>query len=570
MRLALARLNPTIGDLGGNAALAERAIREARDAGADLIVLSELAICGYPPKDLLLHEGFVAACVAGADRVGASCTAGLTAVIGTPTAADPGDPRSPIRNSLRVYRNNRLVETYDKRLLPTYDVFDEDRYFEPGSRAVVIDVGGVRVGLAICEDLWKGQDAGFSKHYRDAPDPVEELARWGVGLIVSPSASPFVLGKTARHREILRRHATERGLYVASINQLGGNDDLVFDGQALVYGPDGGLLASGGSFRDTLLVADIPADPAAPPPRPRPAAPEPDEQLLFHALVLGVRDYLRKTGFRDAIIGLSGGVDSALTATLAVAALGRDHVRGLAMPGKYSSEHAIADARALAANLGIRLETISIGPPMDAFRGVLDPALGALGQGALGAALPDVAEENLQSRIRGTLLMAISNRGGAMVLTTGNKSEFAVGYCTLYGDMNGGLAVLADVSKQLVYRLSRWINANAAACGFAAPPIPERSITKAPSAELAPNQTDQDTLPPYDVLDPVVERIVESRWSPRRIAEQSGFDPNLVARIARMIDAAEYKRRQAALGLKVTSVAFGAGRRMPIAQGWRG
>ncbi len=583
MRLALAQINPTIGDLSGNAARISRFIAQARDAGADLVVFPELAISGYPPKDLLLQEGFIAACAAAAKRLGEKETAGIAVVFGVPLPVDPARPQGRIANSLVVYRDNRYLDYYDKRLLPTYDVFDEDRYFTPGSRGVVIDVPlrsrrPARVGLAICEDLWRGEDAGFSSHYDNSPDPVAELAAAGAEVLVVPSASPFVLGKGRRHREILRQHATRHGLYVASVNQVGGNDELVFDGHAAVYQPNGALAAAAPGFVEHLLLVDL--DPGSsgksdPPARVSdPILAAVSEELLFKALVLGTRDYCGKTAFKKALLGISGGIDSAVTAVIAAAALGPENVTGLVLPGRYSSEGSKSDAHDLARRLGMREQTIPIDGPFAAFSESLNDAFGSKGMPFLGETLPDITEENLQSRIRGTILMALSNRTGAIVVTTGNKSELAVGYCTLYGDMNGGLAILSDVSKMQVYALARWINANHGDLGFGVsfdrPPIPESSITKAPSAELRPNQTDQDSLPPYEVLDQIVERYVERRQSPARIVQEAGIDSITVRRIARMIDIAEYKRKQLATGLKVTTVAFGFGRRVPIAQKWKG
>ncbi len=573
MRLALAQINPTVGDLSGNAQRIAEWIGRARAARADLVLLPELCLCGYPPKDLLLMEGFVEACGREAGKLGESATAGITAVFGCPLPLDRANRGAAgTANSLLVYRDNRYLGDYDKRLLPTYDVFDEDRYFTPGERAVVIEVAGVRVGLAICEDLWKGEDAGFSQRYRESADPVAAVAALGAELLAVPSASPFVLGKGRRHRDILRRHARRHAFHVASVNQVGGNDDLVFDGHAAVYGPDGSLIAAGPGFVEEMVVCEIPskgvrAQGTAEVQDPLTAAA--DEELLFKALVLATRDYVRKTGHKAGIVGLSGGIDSAVTAAIAVAALGRENVLGVSMPGPYSSEHSKTDAHETARRLGITCITIPIGQPFEGFHAALDPAFQAQGLKPMGLALPDVTEENVQSRARGTVLMALSNRTGAMVLTTGNKSELAVGYCTLYGDMNGGYAVLCDVSKMQVYALARWMNASAAACGFSAPPIPEGSITKPPSAELRPNQTDQDTLPPYDVLDAIIERYVERHGSPGTIAQETGIDPGTVARVVRMIDVAEYKRKQLALGPKVTSVAFGTGRRFPIAQQWK-
>ncbi len=574
MRLALAQINPTIGDIAGNAALVVDAVERSRGAGADLVATPELSISGYPPKDLLLMEGFVASCEQAARGIGAAHSRGITLVIGTPVARAHG----AIANSLLAFRDGVCIAEYDKRLLPTYDVFDEDRYFEPGARAVVIDVpiragGSVRVGLAICEDLWKGQDAGFSSRYASVPDPVDDLSRSGARVLLVPSASPFVLGKGARHREILARHATRHGVFVASINQVGGNDDLIFDGHSAVLSPGGKLVAASPGFQTDLLIADVGKDAADSGGAIDPECSRPRESMLLDALVLGIRDYCRKTGFTAAILGVSGGIDSALVATLGVLALGAGRIRGVAMPGPYSSGHALSDARDLCSRLGIEMLTVPIGPAFHASGATLNDAFDQTALPELGERLPDLTEENLQSRLRGTMIMALSNRTGAIVLTTGNKSEMAVGYCTLYGDMNGGLAVLSDVTKNSVYALARHINANHASLApwsrFDRPPIPESSITKPPSAELRPNQTDQDSLPPYDDLDAIIERYVERHQRPDRIAKETGLDAALVARIVRLIDLSEYKRKQAAVGLKVTSVAFGSGRRWPIAQRWK-
>jgi NAD+ synthase (glutamine-hydrolysing) len=457
VKLALAQINPVVGDIRHNAAVTRHFIERARDAGADLVVLPELCLCGYPPKDLLLREGFIDACEREGDALGASASAGLTVVLGLPMKEDrPG--RTGTTNSLVAWRDGHRIARYDKRLLPTYDVFDEDRYFEPGGKACVIDVPvrsgvTVRVGLAICEDLWQGEDAGFSSRYLDAPDPVAAAVQLGATVLAVPSASPFVLAKAARHRAILRRHASRHGIYVASVNQVGGNDDLIFAGHACVIDPRERLIGAAAGFREDLLITDIPptGGAAAEVSAMQDPLSHEAEQQLFEALVLGVRDYCSKTGFKQAIIGLSGGIDSALTAAIAARALGPENILGVAMPGPYSSEHSVSDAEHLAANLGVRLISAPIALPMAGFRAALDDAFDALDTARLGAALPDLAEENLQSRIRGTLLMGLSNRTGAIVLTTGNKSELAVGYCTLYGDMNGGLAVLSDVTKRRVY-----------------------------------------------------------------------------------------------------------------------
>lgn len=558
MKIALAQLNPTVGDLEKNAARIDSAISRARDHGAALVVLPELAVCGYPPRDLLTVEGFADRCAKAAHHIGQTATAGITAVIGTPRPRSNGG----IANALLVYRDNALIDTYDKRLLPTYDIFDEDRYFEPGARAVVVEAVGRRVGLAICEDLWRGEDAGFAARYAESPDPVAELARAGVDLLVVPSASPFVLGKHARHRAILARHARSLGVPVVSVNQCGGNDDLLFDGRSGVIAPDGATLAEARAFDEDLVVLDLAdARPITPPAID-------DERLVIEALTTGIRDYLSKCGFKAACLGVSGGIDSALTAAIAVRALGPDAVLGVAMPGPFSSQGSITDAHALTDNLKMRCLTVPIAAPFDAHARILNDAFAAIDLPALGASPRDLARENLQSRVRGALMMGLSNRTGALLLTTGNKSELAVGYCTLYGDMNGGLAVLSDVPKTMVFRVSRYLNDHHTGLGFPVPPIPEPTIAKPPSAELAPGQLDTDSLPPYEILDEIVERHVEGRQSSERIMAETGFDHALVARMCRLIDLNEYKRRQLAVGLKITHAAFGPGRRMPIAQGW--
>ncbi len=564
MRIALAQIDPTVGDVAGNAAKIEAWTDRARRAGVDLVVFPELAISGYPPRDLVLVEGFVRACAEAAKDIGERATAGITAVFGCPLPADKNDPGAGIANSLLVYRDNAFVDYYDKRLLPTYDVFDEDRYFTPGGRPCVVEVNGTSVGLAVCEDLWRGQDAGFSSRYHDAADPVQEAVDAGAELLVVPSASPFVLGKNARHRHIVARHAQSHGIPVASVNQVGGNDDLLFDGHACCYDGSGTLIGAAEGFAEDMLVVDS-TDTA---PVTDPIATADDERLIIDALTMGVRDYVHTCGFRKAVIGLSGGIDSALTAAIGVRALGADHLIGASMPGRFSSEHSKTDAFDLAHRLDISCVSLPIEPAHQGLAQSINPAFSEIGMDLLGESLPDLTQENLQSRVRGALIMALSNRTGAIVLTTGNKSELAVGYCTLYGDMNGGLAVLADVPKTMVYRVSRYINEHAAELGFERSPIPESTIEKPPSAELAPDQLDSDSLPPYEVLDEIVERHVERMQSAATIIGETGFDATVVRRICRLIDVNEYKRQQLATGLKVTSIAFGRGRRMPIAQRW--
>lgn len=574
MRLALAQINPTIGALEANARLIASFIDKARQAGADAVVFPELALCGYPPRDLLLQEGFVEACSQHAKAIGETHTQGITAIFGAPLPV-PG--RRQLANALLVYRDNALVTYYDKRLLPTYDVFDEDRYFAPGDRPMVIDVAGMRVGLSICEDLWRGEDVGFADRYAESPDPVAQLisppdGSRGAQVIVNPSASPFRVGIGKRHRALLAKHARAHGVHVAAVNQVGGNDELVFDGSACCFGPDGSLVAAGPSFVEALTVVEIaPAKPAVPRASAiDPLTTMPDEEALYRALVLGVRDYCGKTGFKTAVLGLSGGIDSAVVAVLAAAALGPQSVLGVSLPSRYSSEGSKSDAYALAERVGMKCDTIAIESAYATLLSSLAPSLAGKPE--------DVTEENLQSRIRGTILMAISNKFGRLLLTTGNKSELAVGYCTLYGDMNGGLAVISDVLKTRVYALARWMNAHwkdLGIAGLSGPPIPEASITKAPSAELRPNQTDQDSLPAYEVLDEILRRRVEERQSAERIIREMATgavsaDEATIRRVLRLLDIAEFKRKQAAIGLKVSGVAFGSGRRIPIVQGWRG
>ncbi|MGH7243187.1 MAG: NAD+ synthase [Phycisphaerales bacterium] len=571
MRIALAQTNPTVGDIAGNAAGIVRFISQAREGGADCVLFPELSLCGYPPRDLLLQGGFLKACSDTAKELGETQSKDITVIFGCPlpVGRDANHP-SGVANSLLAFRNGKMLDYYDKRLLPTYDIFDEDRYFTPGDRTVVIDIKGTQVGLTICEDLWKGEDAGFASKYANASDPVAQVVKAGAQVILSASASPFVLGKSPRHRAILKKHAMTHGVFVASVNQVGGDDELIFDGHAAAFSPNGDLIAAGPGFEEAITFVDVPSTSGV---IVDPVSNKSDEEHLFRALVLGVRDYCRKTGFKSALLGLSGGIDSAVTAAIACAALGPSNVLGVALPGPYSSDHSKSDAYDLAKRLGMKCITVPIAGMFEGAVGVIDPAMTAIEAKKLGEKLPDLAEENLQSRLRGTILMALSNRTGAIVLTTGNKSELAVGYCTLYGDMNGGLAVLCDLTKNWVYRLARWMNEHANLCGFQTAPIPNGSIEKPPSAELRPDQKDQDSLPPYDVLDEILSRYVERRQSAgeiiRECAGRAGFDEATVRRIVRLTDLSEYKRKQAAIGLKVTGVAFGSGRRMPIAQSWK-
>ena len=556
MNIALAQLNPTIGDLAGNRSKIIKAISDARQAGAQLVVFSELVLCGYPPRDLLHVEGFVAECAAMVQSIGENHTKDIAVIIGTPL---PIDSQEGIANTLVVYNNNQYITDYNKRLLPTYDVFDEDRYFAPGKGHRVVNINGVHIGLAICEDLWQGHDAGFASRYPEDLRPVDDLIKGGAQIIIAPSASPFVLGKEHKHIDILSKHARKHSVPVISVNQVGANDDLIFAGQSTVVDQSGQVCAQCERFSEDLIIVNT--DELSPIEQPKIAS----EQMIIEGITLGVHDYVTKCGFGRVCLGLSGGIDSAIVAALGVGALGKDNVLGVSMPGKFSSDHSKTDAYDLAKNLGINCITM---PIESGFQGIcesLNPAFKQINEPPLGETLPDLTQENLQSRVRGTMMMALSNRTGALVLTTGNKSEIAVGYCTLYGDMNGGLAVIADLPKTMVFRICRYMNEHFADLGYDSPPIPVNTIEKPPSADLAPNQLDSDSLPDYTILDEIIERHIEGHQSASRIIEETSFDPDTVNRICTLIDRNEYKRQQMAVGLKVTTKAFGPGRRMPIA-----
>ncbi len=548
MRIAIAQCNLTVGDIAGNEARILAAYRRGADAGAELVVCPELAVTGYPPRDLLHRPAFVRANLDALGRLAASTEAvGLLVGFVSENAARPG---RAVRNSAALLRHGGVVAVRHKTLLPTYDVFDEDRYFEPATENLPIDFDGRKLGVTICEDLWNDADFWPERRYR--PDPAAMLVAAGAEILVNLSASPWHLGKERTRHDMLANLARKTRRPVVYCNLVGGNDELVFDGQSVAFDATGALAAQGAAFAEDFLVIETDQ-----PGRGTPAVPV-AEELLFGALVLGTRDYLHKCGFKSAVLGLSGGIDSAVVACLAVAALGHENVRGLALPSQFSSGGSIDDARALAANLGIAFDVVPIQAPFDAVKGQLKPVFEERAE--------DVAEENIQARLRGVILMAMSNKFGSLLLTTGNKSELAVGYCTLYGDMCGGLAVISDVPKTQVYRLAEWINEDTGRrLGRAW--IPRPSIDKPPSAELRPNQTDQDSLPPYDVLDSILEQYVVEQRSPAQIVA-SGHAGADVRRVVRLIDLAEYKRRQAAPGLKVTTKAFGVGRRVPVAQRW--
>jgi NAD+ synthase (glutamine-hydrolysing) len=562
-RIALAQVDTTVGDFAGNAAKIRAVTQRARAAGARLVVFPELALCGYPPRDFLDLPEFLDRSARTLRDLAAPAewSRDVALVIGFPEAV-PGAPPPGVYNSAALVEAGGIAAVGRKSLLPTYDVFDETRHFLASDTSTAADASapGLRLGLSICEDVWN--DKRFWMHPRYARDPVADLVRAAAGLVVNLSASPYAMGKPSLRERMLVASAAGHRVPIALANQVGGNDALVFDGGSLLVGADGKVLARGPLFREALVLGDLAGGAAdvlgldgAPLPPDAHAPPDAESDEVLAALVVGVRGYVTKCGFRSAVVGLSGGIDSALTACIAAAALGPANVLGVAMPSRYSSAHSREDAAALAANLGIGFREIPIEPMHAVFLAQL--------QAAEGRPLGDLAEQNVQARIRGQILMAISNDTGGLVLSTGNKSELAVGYCTLYGDMAGGLAVIGDVPKTLVYRVARAVNARA---GRAI--VPERTFTKPPSAELRPDQTDQDTLPPYDVLDEVLHAYLEERLPLDAIVAR-GHPAETVRRILRMVVASEYKRRQAAPVLKISAKAFGEGRRFPIAHGYR-
>ena len=550
MRIALAQVNLVVGDIAGNEIRILDAYRRGTEARADLVLCPELSITGYPPRDLLLRPSFFRANLESLTRLAAATHDDTGLVVGfvDEPATRPG---RPLANAAALLHGGRIAAVRHKTLLPTYDVFDEDRYFEPARANEPVAFKGWKLGITVCEDVWN--DDAVWKDPRYPVDPALALARAGAEVLLNLSASPWHVGKERTRLELLQRLARRTRLPVAYANLVGGNDELVFDGQSLALDASGRLLCQAEAFAEDFRVVDLRATGGQTP------RCLPDEEAIHRALVLGTRDYCAKCGFQSAVLGLSGGIDSALVACIAAEALGPGNVRGLLMPSQFSSQHSIDDARSLADALGMRHDIVPIQPPFESIKSALS--------GVFAGRAEDVTEENIQARLRGLYLMALSNKFGSLLLTTGNKSEIAVGYCTLYGDMCGGLAVISDVPKTSVYRVSRWINEQAARAGRV-PPIPESTLAKAPSAELRPNQTDQDSLPPYDILDAILERYVVQHRAPAEIVGE-GFAASDVNRVVRLIDGAEYKRRQAAPGLKTTPRAFGVGRRMPVAQRWR-
>ena len=542
MRVAMGQIDPFVGDLEGNTAKICEFIEKAKKADAELVIFPELSITGYPPRDLLDRRGFVADSMRCWERI-AGAANGIGIIFGA-ISVNQGHGK-PYHNSALFYEDGKLRATAHKMLLPSYDVFDEERFFEPGKAAAWVDFRGNRIGVTICEDAWNVPD------YLPGPlydvDPVCELAKASVDLIVNISASPYHVGKVHWVGELLKKQAASADATLVYVNQVGGNDELIFQGHSMIWDESGRLLAAGADFAEDLIVCDIGGSAS----EVRPIDKDPVSEVLG-ALTLGLRDYARKCSFRQAVIGLSGGVDSTLTACLAVKALGAENVLGVAMPGPFNAPESLSDARELASRLGIDFKVISIEKLFSNALESLKPLFGDLPH--------DFTEENLQARLRGMVLMSISNKFGRLLLSTGNKSEISVGYCTLYGDMNGGLAVLGDVPKTMVYDLARKINEEHGC-------IPERILTRAPSAELRPDQRDQDTLPPYEILDAILAEYVEQRLPARQIIAR-GFDPETVRWVVRRIELNEYKRRQAPPILRVTTKAFGIGRRNPIAQGY--
>ena len=559
MIIGLLQLNPTIGAFAANREKLAAAYAAAVARGAEFVVAPELFLCGYPPRDLLQREDFVAANL---DALAAAAqTVGAVPLCVGYVDRNPERPGRALQNAAAVLQHGRIAWRTVKSLLPTYDVFDEDRYFEPAKSVVPYEFNGIQLGITICEDIWNDEDFWPERLYRR--DPVRELVSQGAEIIVNLSASPWHDGKERTRLKMLQRVAADEKIPLAQVNAVGANDELIFDGHSVVLDAQGGVLSLGKGFAEEVLVVNLPEKRKAESGKRKIESGKDKaesgnffaarEELLFSALSLGIRDYVRKCGFKSVILGLSGGIDSALIAVIAVDALGAENVWGVSLPARYSSAGSLTDAEKLARTLGIRYDVLPIEPAFNAVEALLHPVFDGT--------RPNEAEENIQSRLRGLTLMALSNKFGGLVLTTGNKSEMAVGYCTLYGDMNGALAPIADVLKTDVYRLSRWVNRDREI-------IPADSITKPPSAELRPGQKDQDSLPPYEILDAILELYVVKNLGKAAIVA-AGFDAAVVNDVVNKVTFSEYKRRQSAPGLKVSSRAFGMGRRIPVAQRFR-
>ncbi|CAA9325468.1 NAD synthetase / Glutamine amidotransferase chain of NAD synthetase [uncultured Microcoleus sp.] len=572
MKIAIAQLNPTIGDIFGNSNLILEAAKKAEVEGANLLLTPELSLIGYPPRDLLLDPSFIAAAGAQLQQLAQVLPPDLAVIVGTvvPNANAVQLGGKSLFNSAVLLQNGAVKKVFHKRLLPTYDVFDEDRYFEPGENSNYFSIGELKIGVTICEDLWNNEEFWGKRSY--AGDPVSDLARLGVDLVVNLSASPYSAGKRGVRSAMLQHSVIRCGIPIIYANQIGGNDDIIFDGSSFAVNRKGDLIEVLASFESDFAVLEYDAakqdligsnqeNQAGIEAAPLSFYPAVGDAEIWAALVLGVRDYVRKCGFSKVVLGLSGGIDSALVAAIASCAIGPENVLGVLMPSPYSSDHSVNDALELAQNLGMAIEQLPIGDLMTTYDGTLGDLFVNTTFG--------IAEENIQSRIRGNLLMAISNKFGHLLLSTGNKSEMSVGYCTLYGDMNGGLAVISDVPKTRVYSLCRWLNSelklgkDEALLGKEI--IPVNIINKAPSAELKPGQVDQDSLPAYDVLDDILQRFIEHHESAQQIIA-AGHHEAVVKRVVKLVTQAEFKRRQAAPGLKISDRAFGTGWRMPIAK----
>ena len=542
MKIALGQINTTVGDFPGNTGKMLEFARRAKEGGADLVIFPELSLCGYPPRDLVEKPSFIERNQIELESLAREAP-GISVICGFVSKAE-GTEGKACSNSAALLAGGSIRFVQTKMLLPTYDVFDEMRYFAPATEQKVLPLCGSQWAVTICEDIWN--DKTFWKKRLYSRDPVEELVHKGGNILLNISGSPYVIGKRRFRGEMLRAVALRYHIPVLFVNQAGGNDSLVFDGSSVVYGPDGEIRAQAASFEEDLIFFDTATRQGDIHPQVKG-----QDECAYRALVLGTRDYVRKCGFEKVLVGLSGGIDSALTAAIAVEALGKENVLGVGMPGPFSSRGSVDDSRQLAANLGIRFQIVPVS-------GIFESYLDALREPFAG--LPsDVTEENIQARIRGNILMALSNKFRSLVLSTGNKSELSMGYCTLYGDMAGGLAVISDIPKTMVYRLAAIINRKR-------PVIPREIVEKAPSAELRPNQKDTDTLPPYEELDVILKAYIEDYETPQQIVEKFGFPMELIRRVTRCVDGNEYKRQQAAPGLKVTSKAFGIGRRFPIAQ----
>lgn len=552
MRIALAQINPTVGDIPGNLKKHLDMIAAAKSQHAHVILFPELSILGYPPKDLLLKPTALSLSEEAVARI-ADAAKDIVAVVGLAEKNTRSAGRL-LNNAVAVVSNGQVLARRCKSLLPTYDVFDESRYFEPGPDVELTPIHNVPVGISICEDLWN--DEKFLERPLYHFNPIAALANAGAQFLFNISASPFVLGKNEYRHKLFSHQARRWNLPIAYVNQIGGNDELIFDGNSVLFDAHGAIIAQAKDFQEDLLIADLP--PSDHWPLTTDHSPRSGIASIHAALLLGLSDYTKKCGFSKVVLGLSGGIDSAVVAALAAEALGPQNVLGVALPSRFSSDHSQSDAALLAQRLGIQFHTIPIEAPHKGMEAALAPLFAGTPEG--------LAEENIQARLRGNILMALSNKFGNMLLTTGNKSEVAIGYCTLYGDMCGGLAVISDVPKTMVYDLAHFINEHwKQTRNLPEGPIPHNTITKPPSAELRPNQKDQDSLPPYDILDAIIERYVEQEQPVNHIIA-SGFDQATVNRVVRLIDLSEYKRKQMPPGLKVTSRAFGFGRRMPIAQ----